>query len=146
MLRISGEHRRRELDDDRHVVEAANVVERLSRWAERAGGRRVRQLRQWTSDRFSIWNDAEELFEIDKERIVSRAGEQLNAARRTKYFVDRTGKRLLAADERVGGTGGLRLERSMQRHALMSGAARERHLEDEVFDCVTGVVDLDLIH
>ena len=39
MLRIGGQHRRWQLDHDGHVVEAADVVERLAGRTERARGR-----------------------------------------------------------------------------------------------------------
>src|SRR5690349_13971703 len=66
MLRIGDERRRGQLDDDCHVVESADVVERLSRGAEGGRRRSAWQLRQGSRHRFSIRNDAEELLEVDE--------------------------------------------------------------------------------
>ena len=49
-----------------------------------AGRRRVGELRQRAGRRLAIRHDAEELLEIDEERIFARAGEHLNAGRRCR--------------------------------------------------------------
>src|SRR6476661_7094811 len=77
VIRVGDEHRRRKLDDDRHVVESGDEVDRRPRRAEGASG--SGQDGQRTGARPSVGQNAEELLEIDEERIVARAGEELNA-------------------------------------------------------------------
>src|SRR6185369_7173251 len=91
MLRIGDEPRRGQLDDNCHVVESADVVERLARRTEGGGRRSARQLRQRSRHRLTIGNDAEELLEVDEERIIARTGEELNAVGRSENRVDRSG-------------------------------------------------------
>src|SRR5215208_5621619 len=78
---IGDDHRRRQLDHDRHVVEATDVVEGLASRAKRVRCWRVRKRREVSTHRLPIRYDAKELLEVDEEWIVARSGKELNAAR-----------------------------------------------------------------
>src|SRR4051812_44016044 len=71
------DHRCWELDHDRHVIEAADKVHRLANWPE--GERALRDRRERTCLWLSIRKNAEESFEIDEERIITRTCEELDA-------------------------------------------------------------------
>src|SRR5215217_9577048 len=71
------DHRCRELDHDRHVIEAADKVHRLANGPERQ--RALRDRRERTCLWLPIWKNAEERFEVDEERIVTRTCEELDS-------------------------------------------------------------------
>ena len=63
-----------QLDHDAQRVEAAQEV--LARVPE--GGRRIGELRQRAARRTPVGDDAEELLEVDEERIIEQSGVQLD--------------------------------------------------------------------
>ena len=70
------EHRRRHLQYDCEGVEAAEIVHRLARRAEPACRWLIWQLRERPAHRFPIGDYAEELLEVEEERIIADTGER----------------------------------------------------------------------
>src|SRR5687768_6858867 len=95
------ELRRGELDDDGEQVGALERIDRGGRGAERAGGWRVRDQRERSGGRLPVGQDAEELLEIEEERVFARAGEHLHARGGAERLVDRAG------DDRSAGAHGV---------------------------------------
>src|SRR5437667_5024037 len=68
----------RDLDDDRHHVEALREVDCRARRTERARAGRVGQGRELAGGRLAVRNDAEELLDVDEERLFTRPREHLD--------------------------------------------------------------------
>src|SRR4029078_4130688 len=73
------DHRKRQLHHDCHVVYSAQVIDCISNRAECE--RPLGYGRQRTSLRSPVWKTSEERLEVDEERIIARASEQLDVAR-----------------------------------------------------------------
>jgi hypothetical protein len=134
----------RQLDYDRHVVEAADIVH--GGIASGSGPKREGPLGdrgQRSSFRSAIGQDAEERFEIDEEWIVPRTREQLDVAG-LDHGVGVT-LDLFSTDECVHGADAIRRYRTTECDFLLPCLPGERDLEHEIFSCIAGVVDLDLV-
>lgn len=92
----------------------------------------------------SVWEDGEELLEVEEERIFSRTCEDLHARGWTEGGVDETRSRISIL-EHVERAGRRWLKWASNRYDLSGSGARKLDLDNLVFNAVTVGIDFELI-